>query len=194
MRPILSQSARWVETSSGALSTVARNFIRFCVTGKGFSGASTPGHLAVFVDTSGLEIEDGGPVPTATGTVTHTGALTDHAVIVGNGGADISALSSLGSSGQVLTSQGAGLDPQWAAAAVSGITQLTGDGTAGPGSGSQALTLATVNGNVGSFGNATTVGTFTVNGKGLITAAADVSITFPTPAVDFVPALLLGGM
>ncbi len=77
---------------------------------------------------------------------------------------------------------------------MSGITQLTGDGTAGPGSGSQALTLATVNGNVGSFGNATTVGTFTVNGKGLITAAANVSITFPTPAVDFVPALLLGGM
>lgn len=50
----------------------------------------------------------------------------------------------------------------------SGITQLTGDATAGPGSGSQAITFATVNGNVGSFTNAS----ITVNAKGLITAAS----------------------
>ena len=50
-----------------------------------------------------------------------------------------------------------------------GITQLTGDVTAGPGSGSQAATLATVNSNVGSFTNAS----ITVNGKGLITAASN---------------------
>lgn len=50
----------------------------------------------------------------------------------------------------------------------SGITQLTGDVTAGPGSGSQAATLATVNSNVGSYTNAS----ITVNGKGLITAAS----------------------
>jgi hypothetical protein len=49
-----------------------------------------------------------------------------------------------------------------------GITQLTGDLTAGPGSGSQAATLATVNSNVGSFTNAN----ITVNAKGLITAAS----------------------
>lgn len=54
----------------------------------------------------------------------------------------------------------------------SGITQLTGDGTAGPGSGSQAFTLATVNSNVGSFGSSTAIPSFTVNGKGLITAAS----------------------
>jgi len=58
----------------------------------------------------------------------------------------------------------------------SGITQLTGDGTAGPGSGSQVLTFATVNSTTGTFGGAATVGQFTVNGKGLITAAAGVSI------------------
>lgn len=50
-----------------------------------------------------------------------------------------------------------------------GITQLTGDGTAGPGSGSQALTFATVNSSVGSFTNAN----ITVNAKGLITAASN---------------------
>jgi hypothetical protein len=40
-----------------------------------------------------------------------------------------------------------------------------------------AGTLATVNANVGSFGSATQVGTFTVNGKGLITAAGNTTIT-----------------
>ena len=50
----------------------------------------------------------------------------------------------------------------------SGITQLTGDVTAGPGSGSEAATLATVNANVGSF----TLANVTVNAKGLVTAAS----------------------
>lgn len=50
----------------------------------------------------------------------------------------------------------------------SGITQLHGDISAGPGSGDQAATLATVNSNVGSFTSAN----ITVNAKGLITAAS----------------------
>ncbi len=60
------------------------------------------------------------------------------------------------------------------------ITALTGDVTAS-GPGSAVSTLATVNGNVGSF----TYGSFTVNGKGLITAASsgatpEVPLTFST--------------
>lgn len=49
----------------------------------------------------------------------------------------------------------------------SGITQLTGDGTAGPGSGSQALTLATVMASPGTYRS------LTVNGKGLATAGSN---------------------
>jgi hypothetical protein len=67
----------------------------------------------------------------------------------------------------------------------------TGDVT-----GSTTLTLATVNGNVGSFGSATATPTYTVNAKGLITASGSATIT---PAVTSITGLgtgvstLLGG-
>jgi hypothetical protein len=60
----------------------------------------------------------------------------------------------------------------------------TGDAT-----GATALTLATVNSNVGSFGSATQTGTYTVNAKGLITAASNVTIT---PAVGSITGLGTG--
>jgi len=61
---------------------------------------------------------------------------------------------------------------------------LTGDITAS--AGSNATTLATVNSNVGSFGLAASVSQFTVNAKGLITAAANVAISITSSAVtDF---------
>ena len=59
----------------------------------------------------------------------------------------------------------------------SGINQLTGDVTAGPGSGSQAATLATVNSSPGTCGDATHVCQVTVNAKGLTTAQGQVTIT-----------------
>ena len=46
-----------------------------------------------------------------------------------------------------------------------------------------ALTLATVNANVGSFGNGVTIPNFTVNAKGLITAASTTAIPTATTAV-----------
>lgn len=68
------------------------------------------------------------------------------------------------------------------------ITTLTGDVTAS-GPGSVAATLATVNSNVGSFGSATQAGAFTVNAKGLVTAASNVTVT---PAVGSITGLGAG--
>ena len=68
------------------------------------------------------------------------------------------------------------------------ITALTGDVTAS-GPGSAAATLATVNANTGAWGSATQVGTFTVNGKGLITAAGNTTVT---PAVGSITGLGTG--
>ena len=69
-----------------------------------------------------------------------------------------------------------------------GITALTGDVVA-TGPGSVAATLATVNSNVGTFGSATQSVQFTVNGKGLVTAAANVTVT---PAVGSITGLGTG--
>lgn len=68
------------------------------------------------------------------------------------------------------------------------ITDLTGDATAS-GPGSVAITLATVNSNVGSFGSATQAVVFTVNAKGLVTAASATTIT---PAIGSVTGLGTG--
>lgn len=57
-----------------------------------------------------------------------------------------------------------------------GITQLTGDGTAGPGSGSQVFTLATVNSGPGTCGDSSHVCQITTNGKGLTTSQTQISI------------------
>lgn len=62
------------------------------------------------------------------------------------------------------------------------ITVLTGDATAS-GPGSAALTLATVNGSVGSFTNAD----ITVNAKGLITAAASGIVNLLTEVSGILP-------
>lgn len=58
------------------------------------------------------------------------------------------------------------------------ITDLTGDVTAS-GPGSAPATLATVNGNVGTFGSSTSIPTVTVNAKGLVTAASGNAIIAP---------------
>ena len=73
----------------------------------------------------------------------------------------------------------------------SGLDQLTGDVTAGPGVGSQVATLATVNPDVGSY----TYASITVNGKGLVTAAANgVTVTAPRGMLPLVTGDLPPGL
>jgi uncharacterized Zn-binding protein involved in type VI secretion len=57
------------------------------------------------------------------------------------------------------------------------ITQLTGDVTAGPGSGSQAATLAASGVAAATYGDATHVPQIAVDAKGRITSASNVAIT-----------------
>lgn len=59
----------------------------------------------------------------------------------------------------------------------SGITELTGDVTAGPGSGSQAATLANSGVAAATYGDATHVAQVAVDAKGRVTTAANVAIT-----------------
>jgi hypothetical protein len=61
----------------------------------------------------------------------------------------------------------------------SGITQLTGDVTAGPGSGSQAATLATV-ATAGSAGGASSVPILTIDAKGRVTALSSATVNDST--------------
>lgn len=60
-----------------------------------------------------------------------------------------------------------------------GITQLTGDVTAGPGSGSQAATLASTAVTPGVYGDSTHVPVFQVDSKGRLVGAANLSIAYP---------------
>lgn len=108
-----------------------------------------------------------------TGNLTDAG--TDGITVTGGTGAVIGSGTSLSQHVADTTHNGYLSSTDWNTfngkqAAGSYITALTGDGTAA-GPGSVAFTLATVNGNVGSFGSSTAIPNFTVNGKGLITAA-----------------------
>lgn len=92
-------------------------------------------------------------------------------------------INSIGTTGMPTSTQPAFTDISGSVAATQ-MPALTGDITTV--AGAVATTLATVNGNVGSFGTATQVSQFTANAKGLITAAVNVTIT---PAIGSVTGL-----
>lgn len=159
-----------------------------------------------------ISVSDGG---------TGRSSFTPYAILAG-GTTSIGALqqvSGLGSSGQVLTSSGAGALPIWATPTTGTVTSvasadgsinvtnptstvdlavvkspklttgrtisITGDlsytspSFDGTGNVTAAGTLATVNSNVGSFGASAAIPVFTVNAKGLITAASTSVVVAP---------------
>jgi len=74
-----------------------------------------------------------------------------------------------------------------------GSFTVTGDATGTLENGSGALTLATVNTNVGNYGSASSVPTFSVNTKGLITAAAQTSISITPSQISSTVPVSKGG-
>lgn len=98
----------------------------------------------------------------------NAGTVTNHAFPIGKGAGVTGYTSLLCASGQLAVGQAAA-DPI--------CRTLSGDATF---SAAGALTLATVNANVGAFGSATQCTTVTYNAKGLVTAASQ---TTCTPAV-----------
>jgi hypothetical protein len=143
---------------------------------------ATSGHLLVAdgaawqsVAMSGdATIVSGGALTLNTVTVPKGGTgdttLTAHGVLVGEGTSAV-AVTAAGTAGQLLIGQGATSDPVFTSMSADATIAATG-----------ALTLATVNANVGTFGDGTHVAQVTVNAKGLTTAVSNVLITGAAPS------------
>lgn len=130
------------------------------------------------ITAQGMVVENDGGLSWTSGTGAQTTA--DNLPVFGTATQGVVPLSGGGTS-NFLRADGTFAAP----AGTAGITSLTGDVT-GTGPGATATTLATVNGNVGSFGSATQSLSLTANAKGLITA---VSAQTVTPAVGSITGL-----
>ncbi len=133
---------------------------------------TSPSSSQIMIGTTGLQ-----PALTI-GNLTDAG--TDGIVITGGTGAVIGSGTSIAQHVSDATHNGYLNSTDWNTfngkqAAGNYITTLTGDGVAS-GPGSAAFTLATVNVTTGSYGTASSVGSFTVNGKGLVTASSGTAI------------------
>lgn len=139
--------------TQGAASTVLTNDGSGNLTWAASGGSGTVTSVSV-VSANGLA----GTVATATTTPAITLSTTITASILAGDGTAISAAAL--PSGDIFVGSAGNLP---VAVAMSGDATIVASG---------ALTLATVNGNVGSFGSSTSIPSFTVNAKGLITAAS----------------------
>lgn len=167
----------------------------FTVNAKGLITAASSGTAPVtsisVATANGLAgTSSGGATPALTLSTTITGVLKGNgtAISAATAGTDYQApitLTTTGTSGAATFAANTLNIPQYQGAG-NYITALTGDVTA-TGPGSAAATLATVNANVGSFTN----GSFTVNAKGLITAAS--SGTAPVTSISVASANGLAG-
>lgn len=162
---------------SGSVTSVS------IVSANGLSGTvSNPTtNASITLSTTVTGVLQGNGTAISTAPVSNlTDAGTDGITVTGGSNSVLGTGTSLSQHVADATHNGYLLNTDWSLfngkqAAGNYVTALTGDGTAS-GPGSVPFTLATVNSNVGSFGGATAVGGFTVNGKGLITAASSTPI------------------
>lgn len=164
----------WVQFSAGGGGTVTSVSV---VSANGLAGTvatpTTTPAITLSTTITGILQGNGTAISAAT-----TGNLTDvgtDGITIGNGtGAVLGAGTTISQHVADATHNGYLSSADWVTfntTSANAITSITGDATA-TGPGAAALTLATVNGNVGTFGSSTSIPTFTVNAKGLITAAS----------------------
>jgi len=104
------------------------------------------------------------------------------------GGGTVSTFPAGGTTGQMLTKlSNTDYNVGWEALQPSAVPAFTGDVAVA--AGTTTTTLATVNSNIGTFGAATQSPNFTVNAKGLVTAAGQSTIT---PAISSVTGMATG--
>lgn len=215
---VTSYTGKWfviqfVNGNTGA-STLNINGLGPIAIKKNVSDALVSGDLeatkayVLWFDGSNFQIDLGGSVGLTIGTTSITGG-TNTKVLYNNSGL-LGEYTISGSGNVAMTTSPVFTTPNIGSAtgSVSGnagtatalqtartIGTITGDATSagssfdGTANNTNALTLATVNSNVGTFGSATQTGQFTVNGKGLITAASNITIT---PAVGSITGLGTG--
>ena len=183
------QNGAFVSVGSGAVTAIS------VASSNGFAGSSSGGTtptLTISTTITGVLKGNGTAISAATaGTdyVVPSGSITGTAAnITATSNSTLTTLSAL-TTASSLSSVGTIASGVWNGTAISltsyasGTLQaaqfpaLTGDITTS--AGSLATTLATVNSNTGSFGGASSVPNFTVNAKGLITAAGATAVVAP---------------
>jgi hypothetical protein len=178
------QNGAWtgITAGSGTVTSVS------VVSANGFAGtvANSTTTPAITMETTitGLLQGNGTAISAYTGgNLTDSTSGADGIAITGGSGAVIGSGTSIAQSQSSSSTPGYLSSADWTTfnnkqPAGNYITALTGDVSAS-GPGSATATLATVNSNTGSFGSSTSIPSFTVNGKGLITAASGNAVIAP---------------
>jgi hypothetical protein len=152
-------NTKWWMTTTGTI-TVDTTTVTFAQDSSGVTYTAGAGG-GLTLTGSAFSVNTGNGITLSSGNVTAVGTGL---ISIGSSGI---AISNSSSAGQVVLGNASSV-PTW--------TSISGDATL---SGTGVATLATVNGNTGAFGSSTAIPTFTVNGKGLITAASTSVVIAP---------------